>query len=103
VALYDPREFPEAETVSPDFTMEEFLAWVRTKPAYEAYCYADSSRCALAQFGIATRRPHLVGPSGTAVLWRRPDLKEAINPCYAKPPHKTFGDLATRLEQALSK
>jgi hypothetical protein len=56
VALYDPREFPEAETVSPDFTLEDVLAWARTKPADEPYWYGSCNNCAIAQFLRETGR-----------------------------------------------
>jgi hypothetical protein len=97
MALYDPREFPEAETVSKDFTLADVLVWARTKPADEAYDYCSSHRCALAQFGIATGRPHLVGPDGTDLLLQRPALNDAL----AGSP-LTFGAFADRLEQALA-
>ena len=98
MALYDPKQFPEAETVSTDFSLADVLAWARTKPADEAYDYCSSHRCALAQFGIATGRPHLVGPDGTDLLLQRPILNNALAESTL-----TFGALVDRLEQALAR
>jgi hypothetical protein len=99
MALYDPKEFP-AETVSPDFTVQDVLAWARTKPADEAYNYCSTGSCAIAQFLIATGRsknpcvaddwdddsgqPH-------AIDWR---LRNAANSVF----EETFGALVKRLE-----
>jgi hypothetical protein len=45
---------------SPDFTIADVLAWARTKPADETYCFLEPENCAVAQFGQATNRPELV-------------------------------------------
>lgn len=86
-----------------DFTLLDFLAWARTKPEGEEYCFIDSTACALAQFGIATRRAVLVGSGGSRVLCEWPDLCEAVNPTgrslkMGLPLDFTFGALVKRLE-----
>lgn len=85
----------------PDFTIADVLAFARSKPADERYCFVDSNTCALAQFGMATGRSHLAGPAGSSLLKDWPDLKEAVNPgakmLYISIAH-TFGGLVTRLE-----
>jgi hypothetical protein len=86
-----------------DFTIADVLAWARTKPADEQYYYADSSTCALAQFGMATARPQCVGLDGTKLLQALPDLKEALNPGPTTlrrklPCGMSYGALVERLE-----
>jgi hypothetical protein len=44
-----------------DFTVADVLAWARTKPADERYNFCDPDKCAVAQFGLATGRAHLIG------------------------------------------
>lgn len=84
--------FRLAEPVADDFTIEEFAAWARTKPATERYNFKDEENCALAQFGKATDRAHLVGMQGTELLYRRPELYRMLGGAG------TFGMLARRLE-----
>jgi hypothetical protein len=58
-APFDPAYGDVVEapaTVSPDFTVAEFLAWVRTKPADEEYDYGAPHDCAICQFLKATAR-----------------------------------------------
>jgi hypothetical protein len=101
----------EAPVVSPDFTVAEFLAWVRTKPADERYEYCDPGNCALCGFLRETGRakeprvsPYLSDWDPTAG-WRengedysarRPYpiiLESELSAC-----DDTFGALAARLE-----
>jgi hypothetical protein len=89
--------------MAPDFTIQEVLAWARTKPADEAYDYGDSFTCALAKFGKATNRPHCIGCEGTQLLREMPVLKAALNPGADElraglPLYKTYGALVQRLE-----
>jgi hypothetical protein len=76
-----------------DFTVAELLAWARTKPANERYDFTNSRICALAQFGRATNRAHLIGPDGTAALCDWPELQDAM-----AGGAETFGALVERLE-----
>jgi hypothetical protein len=100
MALYDPREFPEAETVSPDFTLEEFLAWVRTKPAGEEYNFVCADVCAVAQFGDATGRESLLGLDPDQLDALHPGLCDLVNPLDFE---FTFGALAARIEAELAR
>jgi hypothetical protein len=84
-----------------DFTIADVLAWARTKPAGESYCYINSQSCALAQFGNATGRD-LAGRTGTRLLNEWPDLHEAINPAVSRNVAHTFGALVERLEALIS-
>jgi hypothetical protein len=79
--------------VSPDFSVQDVLAWARTKPADGVYCYTDPGNCALAQFGRHTGRRDLIGVTGVAN--RFPRLWPALN-----PPEQdfTWGALVKRLE-----
>lgn len=77
-----------------DFAIADVLEWARTKPAEERYSYCDSTRCALAQFGKATGRPELTGPSGTAFLEAHDELRGA----FCGPGQDTFGRLVRELE-----
>lgn len=83
-----------------DFTIADVLAWARTKPSGERYDFCNSSRCALAQFGIATDRAHLVGPSGTTVALAWSDLCDALSGADGDDAAAclTFGALLKRLE-----
>jgi hypothetical protein len=76
-----------------DFTIAELLAWARTKPVNERYDFTNSRICALAQFGRATNRAHLIGPDGTAALCHWPELQDAV-----AGGEETFGALVERLE-----
>jgi hypothetical protein len=85
-----------------DFTIAEFLAWARTKPVDERYSYCNSNRCALAQFGMATGREHLVGPGGTSLLFKSKELNRAVGgDDDLADADLTFGKLAERLEALL--
>lgn len=79
-----------------DFSLNEFLAWVRTKPADEEYDFFDVAHCAVAQFGEATGRQLLIGV---------PYLENVIGPeCHDAVMGDvvghdwSFGALAKRLE-----
>lgn len=83
-----------------DFSLFDVLVWARTKPADETYDFTNSRQCALAQFGAATGRQHLIGKDGTELLRLWPALKEAVNPgTWGKYPTEfTLGALVKRLE-----
>ena len=83
-----------------DFSIAEFLAWCRTKPADEDYNYINSEECALAQFGRSTGRAELVGAGGTKLLSEWDELHEALNPIKTRPRvwGHTYGELVERLE-----
>lgn len=93
MALYDPREFPETKT---DFTLADVLAWARTKPANEEYQFLNSSMCAVAQFGIETRRPYLIAVDDLTTI-------DPILCDVAVEGDWTFGAFADRLEKKLAK
>lgn len=103
MALYDPREFPEAK-VGADFTVAEFLAWARTKPADQAYCYTSNGECAVAQFLRDTGRAAepRVCPwqwrDGLDGAWHRfsDEIEDAVDGQAAN----TFGALVGRLAKA---
>jgi hypothetical protein len=80
---------------STDFTINDVLAWARTKPAGEEYDYCDAKNCAVAQFGKETGREHLIS---LGYLGRYPDLKRAVQDSAAIVQCWTFGALVTRLE-----
>jgi hypothetical protein len=102
MALYDPREFP-AETVSPDFTVADVLAWARTKPADEVYDYGNPGDCALCQFLKETGQTRQGGSIGERywtdltgkVRYIPTDLNAAADGGGAE---WTFGALVKRLE-----
>ena len=113
MALYDPKQFPDADIVpapvSDGFTVAEFLDWVRTKPADERYPYDDPDNCALCIFLRETLRaeapsvaPHIGSSPG---FWndgsgeRRPYPAE-IEPALEDPISRdwTWGSLALRLK-----
>lgn len=75
-----------------DFTIAEFLAFCRSKPADEEYCFVNARACAIAQFGEATGRPHLVGLLSGGIPF---GLCDIVNPLRGD---HTFGALAERLE-----
>jgi hypothetical protein len=79
-----------------DFTISDVLAWARTRPADERYNFIDKNACAIAQFGIATERPHLVGlyTEQLADL----GLLDALCPVKGPSWECTFGGLVKRLE-----
>jgi hypothetical protein len=99
MALYDPREFP-AETVSPDFTVADVLAWARTKPAGERYDYCSNGECATAQFLLDRGEP-LAGVRDAC--WRDTSdklhrLPAGLNAATIGDFNWTFGALVKRLE-----
>ena len=113
MALYDPTPKTDAP-VSPDFTVAEFLDWVRTKPADEAYDYNDPSDCAICQFLRDAGRCDR--PSVGTTVWNRLGHLFDGGPTYTLPAHVskasmgrdedavsdwTFGALATRLQALL--
>lgn len=79
---------------SADFTIADVLAWARTKPAGERYSFVNSRVCAIAQFGLATDRPELVGLHSQALeeIDRRLLLAAVGFPF-------TFGAFVARLEK----
>jgi hypothetical protein len=84
---------------SADFTIADVLAWARTKPADEVYCYINAGGCAVAQFGAETNRPELVGVGLILSLGKR-WLYDAVSPPDGMD-HDTFGALVARLEALL--
>lgn len=107
VALYDPNEFPETKTVSPDFTLEDVLAWARTKPRDGWYDYCDPSNCAVCQFLIETGRAtapaigfNEIEEAGAETRYFDERIARAAN--SALETGWTFGAFADRLEQAMS-
>jgi hypothetical protein len=79
----------------PDFTIADVLAWARTKPADEAYNWMEPANCAIAQFGKATNRPHLVSVGRLSTVIADDNI-------YFPVVHsKTFGQLVAQLEVAL--
>ncbi len=81
--------------VSPDFTVKDVLEWARTKPAGEAYDYTAASRCALAQFGQATDRRHLID---LPYLHDRYPVIGAAVQGVGRRVDWTYGGLVRRLE-----
>jgi hypothetical protein len=77
---------------STDFTIAEFLTWVRTKPADERYSYYDARNCAVAQFGKATGRRELIGVGDAEIFGDA--VYRAVND---DDEECTFGKLAVRL------
>ena len=79
--------------VSDGFTVAEFLDWVRTKPADEAYDYSSLDNCAISQFARY---------AGFELHGEERNLFESgaggMAACL-KP--NTFGALATRLQALL--
>jgi hypothetical protein len=75
-----------------DFTIAEFLAWARTKPANETYCFSNPDRCALAQFGRASGREYLVGVGD---VYQFVGYGKALS---ALVRSDTFGELVAALE-----
>jgi hypothetical protein len=95
-APFDPAygDVVEAPTVSPDFTVAEFLAWVRTKPADEEYDYYSACGCALGQFCGVTGRNWF---GDYAAFNARNVFEVAYREQLVAEP-QTFGALASRLE-----
>lgn len=79
-----------------DFTVRDVLEWARTKPADEQYDFTEASDCAVAQFGKATGRPHLVGLPCSEVAALNPQLLAVVT---AIGEDATFGALVRRLEK----
>lgn len=98
MALYDPKEFPNEVETTTDFTLADVLAWARTKPADEGYNYTNFEACAVAQFGLATGRPHLADLSSNDIELQCRGLG------WVACTHPwTFGAFADRLEQAMAR
>jgi hypothetical protein len=83
-----------------DFTIADVLAWARTKPADERYCYVNSGRCAVAQFLIEKIDPEAVAFPG----WWRDSLGNShdLDPLIDDAAQgddgpQTFGAFAQRL------
>ena len=76
------------------------LEWARTKPADEAYDYADAQNCAVAQYGQYCGRDDLIGLDPFDFMDRFPLVERAANPDFPGP--MTFGGFAKRLEEALA-
>lgn len=114
MALYDPNEFPEAE--AQDFTLADVLAWARTKPAGEEYCYTDPFNCAMCRFLRETGRaqvPWVVwdrwgddAAGGASHTFDRGVFDAISKRCETRSNGSgmwTFGGLADRLEKALAR
>jgi hypothetical protein len=89
----------------------QFLDFCRSKPADEEYEYTDNNGCAFAQFLIAagySNKPDVAFDSWTDIDGRerpmQPLIEKAVVKCDGGLPNwgRTFGALATRLEQALN-
>lgn len=84
--------------------LDEFRAFVRSKPRNEAYDFYDINNCALAQFG-RSRHPGEHITAG-ASYYRRHALAAAeqkvwianYDVCKALQSCQTFGELADKLE-----
>lgn len=91
-----------------DFTVAEFLAWARTKPAVDEYRYGSTTNCALCQFLRETGRG--VRPVVGNNYWRADygcaenTIPEVIalasrgNTAFCSWEPETFGALVERLE-----
>jgi hypothetical protein len=85
----------------PDFTIADVLAWAKTKPADETYDVCNAVYCALAQFGLATGRPQLVGLTNPALTYPSlAGLDDALG--FSDHSDLTFGGLAKRLAALLA-
>lgn len=102
---------------SADFTIAEFLAWVRTKPADERYEYPNRGGCALCQFLSGTGRAErptvdmysidVEGGWSDGSLPKQPyprELEPALSGAdfgdiFGDEKSWTFGALVTRLEK----
>jgi len=87
MALYDPAPKIDAAPAE-DFTVAEFLAWARTKPADRVYNYWSTANCAASQFV----RAKSLGDSD----WDKLHLGAAGLAIISEP--WTFGALVKRLE-----
>lgn len=88
--------------MSATFTAADVLAWARTKPADETYCYTDPGNCALCQFLRDTGRA--LEPRVAPPAWREGVLsKDRLPyPVALEDPlalSDTFGELVERLEK----
>jgi hypothetical protein len=83
---------------NPDFTIEELLAFARSKPADERYDFCDAGFCAIAQFGRATNRPHLINLGDIGIYSEPVRLAVMASGCSTD---WTFGKLAVRLSVLL--
>jgi hypothetical protein len=83
---------------SADFTIVEFLAWVRTKPAGERYDFFNPKLCAIGQFGAATDRHDLTSIGITYLSEKLPNRLSDAVVAKGSPRDWTFGALAARLE-----
>jgi hypothetical protein len=87
-----------------DFTIADVLAWARTKPADERYCFTSSGGCALGQFAREMRGFSLMvaARGGYNHLVSR-ELFDAAQGAYPRfkycgPDRLTFGAFVRRLE-----
>jgi hypothetical protein len=86
-----------------DFTVADVLAWARTKPANEQYCYDDNGYCAIARFLKETGRAREPGVGSlTWVDWAEPPhishpLSRELNRAVLARPW-AFDALVSRLE-----
>jgi hypothetical protein len=84
---------------TPDFTIAEFLAWVRTKPAGETYNFCDAAHCALGQFLRETRNLSTLDCYTQDIYFKggieHTPLGIALCDC------QTFGELAQRVAPLL--
>lgn len=46
--LYDPKW--EKTTKAKPFSKKHVMAWLKSKPSDESYCYTDNGRCLIAQY-----------------------------------------------------
>jgi hypothetical protein len=84
------------------FTLPHLIAWMRTKPADEVYCFVDNGECLIAQYisHLGYGEPN-VGPfmfvakyEGKRVSKELPDHWNDIANGYGKP--HTFGAALSR-------
>lgn len=81
----------------PQFTVDEFAAWARTKPADEPYDYRGGINCALEQFLRETGRA--TKPYVRCFTYRCDDgvTRFIPEPLDDALPALTFGELVERL------
>lgn len=50
--LESPNKFSPVETKADPFTLPHLIAWLRTKPADQTYCWEDAGGCLFHQYGL---------------------------------------------------
>lgn len=83
----------------PDFSISDFLAWARTKPADELYNFCNARTCAIAQFGRDTGRAHLIGIKSWDIPLGLSPVVNTGNWDGPKVGDYSFGNLVKRLEK----